>query len=75
VVERVLDRVAVLPFNIAGLLADRAFYNGASIQQFSETAPVVQPVIRRGRQMAEKLETTISYWTEYTMYEGSEREL
>ncbi len=25
--------------------------------------------------MAEKLETSISYWTEYAMYEGSEREL
>lgn len=25
--------------------------------------------------MAEKLDTTVSYWTEYVMYEGSEREL
>ena len=25
--------------------------------------------------MAKKLETSISYWTEYVMYEGSEREL
>jgi hypothetical protein len=25
--------------------------------------------------MAEKLNTTVSYWTEYVMYEGSEREL
>ena len=25
--------------------------------------------------MAKKLETSISYWTEYAMYEGSEREL
>ncbi|WP_212750773.1 hypothetical protein [Haloterrigena sp. H1] len=25
--------------------------------------------------MAEKLDTSVSYWTEYVMYEGSEREL
>ncbi|WP_217563496.1 hypothetical protein [Halalkaliarchaeum desulfuricum] len=25
--------------------------------------------------MAEKLDTTVSYWTEYVMYKGSEREL
>ncbi|MFP9193356.1 hypothetical protein ACLI4Q_17180 [Natrialbaceae archaeon A-CW1-1] len=25
--------------------------------------------------MAKKLDKTVSYWTEYVMYEGSEREL
>jgi hypothetical protein len=74
-VKRLLDHVAVLPFDVAGLLCDRGFYNGTCIQQLRETAPVVFPVIRRGQRMAEKLETAISYWTEYTMYEGSEREL
>jgi hypothetical protein len=74
-VERLLDHLAVLPFDVAGLLCDRGFYNGACIQRLRETAPVVLPVIRRGQRMAEKLETSISYWTEYAMYEGSEREL
>lgn len=74
-VERLLDHVAALPFDVAGLLCDRGFYNGACIQQLRETAPVVLPIIRRGERMTEKLKTSISYWTEYTMYEGSEREL
>jgi len=74
-VERLLDHVAALPFDIAGLLADRGFYNGASIERLDAAAPVALPVIRRGKQMAEKLDTTVSYWTEYVMYEGSEREL
>jgi hypothetical protein len=74
-VERLLDHVAALPFDIAGLLADRGFYDGASIKRFDTTAPVALPVIRRGKQMAEKLDTAVSYWTEYVMYEGSEREL
>lgn len=74
-VERILDRVVDLPFDVAGLLVDRGFYDGASIQQLRAAAPVVLPVIRRGERMAAKLETAISYWTEYAMYEGSEREL
>ena len=74
-VERLLDRVAALPFDVAGLLCDRGFYDEASIRQLRDAAPVVLPVIERGRRMAENLETSISYWTEYAMYEGSEREL
>jgi len=74
-VERLLDHVAALPFDVAGLLADRGFYDGTSIERLDAVAPVALPVIRRGKQMAEKLETSISYWTEYVMYEGSEREL
>jgi len=31
-------------------------------------------ITRRGKQMAEKLDTTVSYWTEYVTYEGSKRE-
>ena len=30
--------------------------------------------IRRGKRLAAKLETTISYWSKYTMFKGSERE-
>jgi len=74
-VERLLDHVAALPFDVAGLLADRGFYDGTSIEQLDGIAPVALPVIRRGKQMAEKLDTTVSYWSEYVMYEGSEREL
>ncbi|AUX07821.1 transposase IS4 family protein [Halalkaliarchaeum desulfuricum] len=72
-VERLLDHVAALPFDVAGLLADRGFYDGTSIERLDAVAPVALPVIRRGKQMAEKLDTTVSYWTEYVMYEGSER--
>ncbi|MDB2245180.1 ISH3 family transposase [Halorubrum ezzemoulense] len=74
-VERLLDHVAALPFDVAGLLADRGFYDGTSIERLDATAPVALPIIRRGKQMAEKLDTTVSYWTEYVMYKGSEREL
>ena len=74
-VERLLDHVAALPFTVAGLLADRGFYNGASIERLGAVAPVALPIIRRGKQMAEKLDTTVSYWTEYVMCKGSEREL
>ena len=62
-----LDHVAALPFEVAGLVADRGFYNGTSIERLDTTAPVALPVIRRGKQMAEKLDTTVSYWTEYVM--------
>jgi hypothetical protein len=74
-VERLLDHVAALPFDVAGLLCDRGFYSSACIQRLRKIAPVVLPVIRRGQRMAEKLETSVSYWTEYAMYGGSEREL
>ncbi|MFC6764777.1 ISH3 family transposase [Natrinema soli] len=74
-VERVLDHVAALPFDVAGVLADRGFYDGTSIERLTAVASVALPVVRRGKQMAEKLDTTVSYWTEYVMYEGSKREL
>lgn len=74
-VERLLDRIAALPFEVAALLADRGFYDRASIHQLRETAPVVLPVIRRGKRLAKKLDTSISYWTVYVMYKGTEREL
>ncbi|RQG95053.1 ISH3 family transposase [Natrarchaeobius oligotrophus] len=74
-VERLLDHVADLPFDIAGLLADRGFYDGASVERLDTEAPVALPIIRRGKQMTEKLDTIVSYWTEYVMYERSEREL
>ncbi|MEF8826668.1 MAG: ISH3 family transposase, partial [Halapricum sp.] len=73
-VERLLDHVAALPFDVAGLLADRGFYDGTSIERLDAVAPVALPIIRRGKQMAEKLDTTVSYWAEYVMYEGSQRE-
>jgi len=74
-VDRVIDRVTALPFEIQAILADRGFANAASIKRLQSTAPVILPVIRRGKQLAEKLETTVSYWTEYAMYAGSEREV
>ena len=73
--ERVLGRVVALLFDIECILADRGFYLGAAIRRFREVAPTIVPVIRRGKRLAEKLETTISYWSEYTMFKGSEREL
>jgi len=51
-VERLLDHIVALPFEVAGLLADRGFYNGASIERLSAVAPVALPIIRRGKQMA-----------------------
>ena len=74
-VERLLDHVVALPFEVSGLLADRGFYSGASVERLSAVAPVALPIIRRGKKMAKKLNTTISCWEEYVMYEGSKREL
>jgi hypothetical protein len=74
-VERLLGHVAALPFEVAGLLADRGFYDGMSIKRLDAVAPVALPIVRGSEQMAEKLATSVSYWTEYVMYEGSEREL
>ena len=48
-VKRLLDHVAALPFEIAGLLADRGFYDGTSIERLDAVAPVALPVIRRGK--------------------------
>ena len=73
--ERVLGRVVALPFDIACILADRGFYLEAAIRRFQETAPTIVPVVRRGERLAKALKTNISYWSEYAMYEGSEREL
>jgi len=73
-VERLLDHIAALPFDIAGLLADRGFYDGTSIDRLDATAPVALPIVRGGEQMAKKLDATVSYWSEYVMYEGSEQE-
>jgi hypothetical protein len=55
-VEGLLDYVAALSFTVAGLLADRGFYNGASIERLDAVAPVALPVIRRGKQMAKELD-------------------
>jgi hypothetical protein len=47
-VERLLDHVAVLPFIVAELLADRRFYNGASIERLAAVVPVALLIVRRG---------------------------
>ncbi len=75
VVERSLDRVVDLPFDVAGLLGDRGFYDGTSIERLDAVAPVAPSVLRHGKQVAEKLDTTFSYWTECVMNERSVREL
>lgn len=59
-VERLLNHVVALPFEVVGLLADRGLYNGASIERLGAVAPVALPIIRRGKKMAKKLDTTIS---------------
>jgi len=69
-VKRLLNHVAALPFDVAELLADRGFYDGTLIERLDTAAPVAFTIIRRGKQMAEKLDTTVSYWAEYVMYEG-----
>jgi hypothetical protein len=74
-VERVLDRVDALPFEIQCLLADRGFYTERVIRRARCTAPTVLPVVARGKRLRELLATHVSYWTEYAMYHRSEREL
>lgn len=57
-VKRLLDHIAALPFVVAGLLADRGFYDSTSIERLDITAPLALPIICRGEQMAEKLDST-----------------
>ena len=74
-VERVLDRVDALLFEIRCVLADRGFYTERVIRRARRTAPVVLPVVTRGKRLRALLDTHASYWTEYAMYHESEREL
>ncbi|MDJ1433817.1 hypothetical protein [Halostagnicola sp. A-GB9-2] len=74
-VERLFDYIAALPFEIAGLLTDRRFYDGTSIERLVPLHLVALPIVCGGERMAENLNTTVFYWTEYVIYEGSEREL
>ena len=32
---------------------------------------MIAPLIRRGNELAKRLDTQVSYWTEYAMYEGT----
>lgn len=73
--KRVLGRVVEPSLTIECLLADRAFATAAGIETMQTTAPMIAPLIRRGKEIAEFLETQISYWTDYAMYEGTAREV
>jgi hypothetical protein len=73
--ERVLGRVVDLGLTIGCLLADRAFASAAGIDTMQTTAPMIAPLIRRGKELAKLLDTQVSYWTEYAMYEGTAREV
>lgn len=73
--KRVLGRVVDLGLTIESLLADRAFASAAGIDTMQTTAPMIAPLIRRGEKLAELLDTKVSYWTEYAMYEGTAREV
>jgi hypothetical protein len=73
--KRVLGRVVDLGLTIECLLADRAFASAAGIDTMQTTAPMIAPLIRRGKELAKRLDTQVSYWTEYAMYEGTAREV
>ncbi|GAA0457683.1 hypothetical protein GCM10008985_12280 [Halococcus dombrowskii] len=74
-VGRVLDRVEELPFEVNAILADRGYYQERVIRRARATAPVVLPVVKKGEQLRDQLDTHASYWTKYAMYKGKEREL
>ena len=74
-VGRVLDRVEQLPFEVDAILADRGYYQERVIRRARATAPVVLPVIKKGKRLLHQLDTHASYWTEYAMYKGKDREL
>jgi len=71
----VLDRVEQLPFEVDAILADRGYYQERVIRRARATAPVVLPVIKKGKRLLHQLDTHASYWTEYAMYKGKDREL
>ena len=73
--KRVLGRVVGLGLSIECLLADRAFASAAGIETLRATAPMTVPLIRRGKELAKLLDTQVSYWSEYAMYEGTAREV
>ncbi|WP_114578608.1 ISH3 family transposase [Saliphagus sp. LR7] len=73
--ERVLGRVGDLGLTIRCLVADRGFASAAGIDHMQSLAPVITPLIRRGKKLMKLLDTKVSYWTEYAMYEGTPREV
>jgi hypothetical protein len=74
-VERVLDRVEMYPFEIDAVLADRGFWQERVVRRAREIGAVAIPVVPKRGCLSKKLDTHQSYWSEYTMYEGREREL
>ena len=73
--ERVLGRVVDLGLTIECLLSDRGFASAAGIADMQTIAPMIAPLIRRGKKLAQLLDTQVSYWAEYAMYEGTAREV
>jgi len=73
--ERVLGRVVEIGLTIECLLADRGFASAACIDLFRTVGPTIVPIIRRGEKLATLLDTHVSYWSEYAMYEGTAREV
>lgn len=73
--KRVLGRVVDLSLTIKCILADRAFASAAGIETMQTTAPMIAPLVRRGQKLAELLETQVSSWSEYVMYEGTAHEV
>lgn len=73
--EATISDLVEFGLTIECLLADRAFASAAGIEAMQTTAPMIAPLIRRGKELAELLETHVSYWSEYAMYEGTAREV
>lgn len=74
-IERILDRVGSLPFDIDIYLADRGFYIERFLRSARRRAPVVVPVVPKGDRLKKKLDVSASTWDDYTMYKDTQREL
>jgi len=75
-VGRVLDRVEQLPFEVDAILADRGFTTKSA--SFDVLGPLLRWFSRssKGKTASPSTRhTRASYWTEYAMYKGKDREL
>jgi len=73
-VGRVLDRVEQLPFEVDAILADRGYYQRARHSTCSGHCSGGSPGHQRENGFSIN-STHASYWTEYAMYKGKDREL
>jgi len=74
-VGRVLDRVEQLPFEVDAISRTAATTKSASFDVLGPLLGGSPGHLFGGKRLLHQLDTHASYWTEYAMYKGKDREL